>query len=270
MDHAGRTVLVTGGTGHQGGAAARHLLADGWRVRALVRDPAKPAAIALRDAGAELVVGDLLDPASLAEAASGAYGVYSVQTPVGVDAGDEVTEGVNLAKAAQDAGVSHFVYSSVRGADEPGDVAYAMSKHRIEEYLASSGLAVTVWRPVTFMENFVRQRDEIMAGRLVGPQPPDALKQMIAVDDIGRFVALAFSDPERFTGVTMEIESDEMSWGEVAATFARMLGRPVEYVESDAAFPAMASKRKADLPALKALIPDLMTLEGWIRSLGWI
>ena len=108
-----------------------------------------------------------------------------------------------------------------------------------------------------------------MAGRLVGPQPADALKQMIAVDDIGRFVALAFSDPARFTGVTMEIESDEMSWGEVAATFARVLGRPVEYVESDTAFPAMASSRKADLAALKALIPDLMTFERWVRDLGW-
>lgn len=269
MAKAGRTILVTGGTGHQGGAAARHLLADGWQVRALVRDPAKPAAVALREAGAELVVGDLLDPASLARAAEGAYGVYSVQTPFGPGAGDEVTEGVNLAKAAQDAGVSHFVYSSVRGADDPGDVSYAVSKHRIEEYLAASGLAVTVWRPVTFMENFLRQRDDIMGGRFVGPEPPGALKQMTAVDDIGRFVALAFSDPARFIGVTMEIESDEMSWGEVAATFARVLGRPVEYVRSDAAFPPLASKRTADLPALRALIPDLTTLEVWIRGLGW-
>lgn len=270
MDRAGLTILVTGGTGHQGGAAARHLLADGWRVSALVRDAAKPAAMALRDAGAELVLGDLLDPASLARAAEGAYGVYSVQTPFGAGAGDEETEGINLAKAAQDAGVSHFVYSSVRGADDPGEVAYAVSKHRIEEYLADSGLAVTVWRPVTFMENFLRQRDDILAGHLTGPQPAEALKQMIAVDDIGRFAALAFSDPARFVGVTMEIESDEMPWGEVAATFQRVLGRPVEYVESPAAFPAMASKRVADLSAVRALIPDLVRLEEWVRGLGWV
>ncbi len=38
MDTRGKTILVTGATGNQGGATARHLFADGWHVRALVRD----------------------------------------------------------------------------------------------------------------------------------------------------------------------------------------------------------------------------------------
>jgi nucleoside-diphosphate-sugar epimerase len=58
-------VLVIGATGQQGGATARHLLERDRMVRALVRDPASPAARALRRAGADLVVGDLDDPASL-------------------------------------------------------------------------------------------------------------------------------------------------------------------------------------------------------------
>jgi NAD(P)-dependent dehydrogenase (short-subunit alcohol dehydrogenase family) len=44
MDIHGKTILVTGATGNQGGATARHLLADGWHVRALVRDDTTPAA----------------------------------------------------------------------------------------------------------------------------------------------------------------------------------------------------------------------------------
>jgi NAD(P)-dependent dehydrogenase (short-subunit alcohol dehydrogenase family) len=61
MDIHGKTILVTGATGNQGGATARHLLADGWHVRALVRDDTPPAAAVLATAGAELVLGELDD-----------------------------------------------------------------------------------------------------------------------------------------------------------------------------------------------------------------
>ena len=66
-------VLVIGATGQQGGATARHLLERGRTVRALVRDPASPAAMALGRAGADLVMGDLDDPSSLGRR-EGAHG----------------------------------------------------------------------------------------------------------------------------------------------------------------------------------------------------
>nr|WP_258544551.1 NmrA family NAD(P)-binding protein [Micromonospora provocatoris] len=61
-------VLVTGATGRQGGATVRALLAAGVPVRALVRDPAATKAAAVAALGAELVTGDLRDPASLVPA----------------------------------------------------------------------------------------------------------------------------------------------------------------------------------------------------------
>ena len=61
---ADRIVLVTGTTGQQGGAVAAALMRGGFKVRALVRDPKKPAAEALARAGAELAVGDLGDAAA--------------------------------------------------------------------------------------------------------------------------------------------------------------------------------------------------------------
>jgi uncharacterized protein YbjT (DUF2867 family) len=269
MDRNTETILVTGSTGHQGGAAARHLLAEGWHVRALVRDPSKPAALGIERAGAELVVGDLLDRSSLDRAAAGVYGVYSVQTFRDVGLEGEVAEGVNLADAAKAAGARHLVYSSVRGAGSPSEIPFVQSKQQIEAHIRQSGIPATIWRPVTFMENFLYQKDGIVAGTLQGPEPPDAMKQMIAVDDIGRFVALAFSDPQRFVGTTMEIASDEMTWAEVASTLQRVLDRPVAYEQTPGAFAAPAPGA-ADLTASRALIPDLMRFEDWVRALGWI
>lgn len=58
MEKTGKIILVTGATGRQGGAAARHLQAAGWQVRAFTRDQNSPAAQALHRAGAEIVEGD--------------------------------------------------------------------------------------------------------------------------------------------------------------------------------------------------------------------
>ena len=58
-------IAVNGATGQQGGAVARKLLADGWKVRALTRDVNKPAAQELASIGAELVAGDMEDRAQL-------------------------------------------------------------------------------------------------------------------------------------------------------------------------------------------------------------
>src|SRR5690349_8778156 len=106
MDEADKPVLVVGATGKQGGAAARHLLADGWPVRVLVRDTHAALAGELAAAGARLVRGDMGDTASLAAAMRGVYGVFSVQPTVGspstgaaFTADDEVRWGVNVAEA---------------------------------------------------------------------------------------------------------------------------------------------------------------------------
>src|SRR5690242_15778847 len=113
MQPRGNTILVTGATGAQGGATARELLAAGYRVRLLTRNPASPAAGALTALGAEAARGDMDDAASLAEAMRGAYGVFSVQLPdtAGTDA--ERRHGRALVDAARAAGVQHFVHTSV-------------------------------------------------------------------------------------------------------------------------------------------------------------
>src|SRR3954451_14838509 len=99
------TILVLGATGRQGGATARHLLAKGWRVKALTRDPNKPAARAVQLAGGEVIQGNNKDHASLEAAMRGAYGVFCA---LGYE--QEVCQGKNVVDAARQSSIQHFVY----------------------------------------------------------------------------------------------------------------------------------------------------------------
>jgi uncharacterized protein YbjT (DUF2867 family) len=110
-----KTVLITGGTGRQGGAVVSHMLSRRWRLRALTRQCSSYAAQRLAGQGVELVQGDLEDQTSIERAARGVYGVYSVQDFWAVGARREVQQGKNLAEGAKKAGVEHFVYSEAIG-----------------------------------------------------------------------------------------------------------------------------------------------------------
>ena len=149
MSNSEKTIVVTGATGQQGGATARHLLAQGWHVRALTGDPQGAAAQALAAAGAEVVSGNMYDRASLDQAFAGAYGVFSVQNfwLPDVGAAGEVRQGKIVADAAKAAGVRHLVYTSVGGDERQTGLSHFDSKWQIEEYVRSLSLPVTVLRP---------------------------------------------------------------------------------------------------------------------------
>lgn len=280
MSNSEKMIVVTGATGQQGGATARHLLAQGWRVRALVRDPNKPAAQALAAKGAELVQGDLDDRASLDRALAGAYGVFSVQTFMGPDGpAGETRQGKLLADAAQAAGVQHFVYTSVGGAERKSGLPHFESKFQIEEHIRGLGLPATILRPVFFMENlrspWMGPRDGVLA---IGLRPTTSL-QMIAADDIGAFAALAFVRAREYIGKALEIAGDSLTGPQVADAFTRATGQPVRFVEQPLeqvrSFNAEMADMfawfndhgyAADIPALRKLHPGLMTFETWLRK----
>jgi len=278
-----RTIVVTGATGRQGGATARHLLAADMPIRILVRDPEKPAARELEAAGAEVVVGDLLDPPSLRDAFEGAYGVYSMQTwrgPGGIEA--EKAGGFNVAQAAADANVEHLVYSSVGGADRAPGLAHFASKWAIEQRITELGVPATFLRPAFFMDNFRWQAAGIREGRLVQGAKPETRLQMIAVDDIGAFATLAFASPAEWIGRTIELAGDELTLLEVAAEFAEKLGRPVSYSMAPENRPGGGDEARkmaawfddygfnADIPELRAIYPPLKDLRAFVWEAEWL
>ena len=112
-----KNVLVFGATGNIGGAATRELLAGGWQVRAVTRDPSGDKASALAKLGAEVVQGDMDERDSVGAAFEGVRRVFSVQnwTTSGIEG--ELRQGKLVAEAARSAGVEHLVYGSAGTGD---------------------------------------------------------------------------------------------------------------------------------------------------------
>jgi uncharacterized protein YbjT (DUF2867 family) len=227
-----KRILVTGATGQQGGAVARHLLKQkGFAIRALVRDTAKPAARALAKSGAELLRGDLDDLSSVKRGLEGAFGCYSVQSMEG-GTETEIRRGKALADAARAAGVQHFVYSSVVSADKRTGIPHFESKWEIEQHIRKSGLSFTTLRPVFFMQNWHNfMRNQILNGTIPLPLDPQTALQQISVEDIGAFAAMVFQQPGKWAGRTIELAGDELTMTRVAETLTRALGRTVRYVQ---------------------------------------
>jgi uncharacterized protein YbjT (DUF2867 family) len=229
--NANKIILVTGATGHQGGASLRHLRERRFPVRVLTRDPNQPKARALTGSGVEVVKGDMDDRSSLIRALEGVYGVHSVQNPHQAGIESEVRQGTNLADSAVRSSVSHFVYSSVASADQRTGIPHFESKFRIEEYIRGTGMRFTIVRPVFFMENWLAMRQGIDGGALNLPLNPTTRLQMIAVQDIGGVVAMAFEHQHKWQGHTIELAGDELSMTELVKVFTRVSGRDVRYVQ---------------------------------------
>lgn len=280
-----KIIAVTGATGQQGGAVARKLLADGWKVRALTRDVDKPAAQELASLGAEVVSGDMDERAQLDAAFEGAYGVFSVQNfwlpNVGFEG--EIRQGKNVADAAKAAGIQHLVYSSVGSAHRGMGQKHFDSKWQIEQYIQALDIPYTILRPVAFFDNFNWERALILNGTFnaLGLRP-EKERQLIAVEDIAVFVALVLANPSDYLGKTIELAGDALTESQLADTFAKVIGRPVnltmptgeggwgEQEEMTAMFNFFNGEAyQADIPALRKLHPGLLTLEQWLRKNGW-
>ena len=280
-----KIIAVTGATGQQGGAVARKLLAEGWQVRALMRDLNKPAAQELKALGAELVAGDMDNRAELDAAFKGAYGVFSVQNfwlpTVGFE--NEIKQGEAVADAAKAAGVQHLVYSSVGSAHRGMGQKHFESKWIIEQYIHTLNMPYTIMRPVAFMDNYNWSRAYILSGTFSGNGTrPDKATQIIAVEDIGVFAALVFANPKDYQGKTIELAGDELTEPQVAEMFTKVIGRPVTLTaptggwgndseeEMKAAYDFFNGEGyDADIAALRKLHPGLLRFEDYLLKNGW-
>jgi uncharacterized protein YbjT (DUF2867 family) len=280
------SILVTGATGQQGGAVARRLLEQGHRVVALTRDADSAAAQALQKRGAELAIGDFEDIHSLEKALRGVMSVYAMATPFEGGPETEVRQGAHLVDAARRAGVKHFVYSSVAGADGLTGVPHFDSKHEVEHYLRHSRVPYTILGPTFFMENFTGPvfREGLASGFLALGLPPTVGLQMVSLENLATFAALVLADPEEFIGKRIEVASDEVTGQQATDLLSYASGHRLHYQQLPLGFlqeqgEDMARMYEwlgrvgyhADILTLRHAFPEVgwHTFEEWSRSQDW-
>lgn len=283
INQKGKTIVVFGATGKQGGAVIDALedSETAWNVRAVTRNVNSKSARSLSARGVRPVAGDMNDVESLRAALDGAFGVYSVQANFENDHdGREVRFGRNVVDAARNAGVSHFIYGSVGGAERDSGVPHFMSKRQVELHLIESGVPFTILRPVSFMDNFGQYAMRIILLSMFRTiMSPDTTLQLVATKDIGRFAARAFDKPETYKGRLIELAGDVLTvpeiigtlrQGRVRPTFALNLpGFAVRNLPED--FPIMVQWFEdhgfaADLDALRQEDGRLLTLADWAND----
>ena len=218
-------ILLTGATGKTGGETARQLAAAGIPFKALVRNPDKAAA--LKELGAELVVGDIGDVDVLREAFKG------VDKALLVLPNDEAQ--LKLEKRFTDeavkAGVGHLVYlSSIESVPESTN-PITQNHVAAENYIRESGLTYTLIRPTFFMQIFEGSAPKIKAtGKITMP----AGKGTVActdLRDVAAVIVKVFTEPGHDNKSYDLTGPDLMTMSEIAATFTKVLGKKIDYVD---------------------------------------
>ena len=172
MSTGSKSILVIGGTGTQGSKVVRLLVEKGYGVRVLTRTIESDVAKDVASLGAELFAGDMDDLNSLKKAMDGAYGVYFI----GIgreDPSTEINRGSNIVDASKTSNVRHIVFSGVSGGNRSIGVPHFETKGAIEGIIKNGDIDYTILRPVSFTDNFNRNRDAIKNGRLSGILSPD-------------------------------------------------------------------------------------------------
>ena len=302
-----KIIVVMGATGAQGGGLVRAILADksgAFKVRAVTRNPQSEKARALAALGAEVVAGDTDKPETLIPAFKGAHGAYCVTNyweHFSVER--EQKQAKAQADAAKAAGLQHVIWSSLEDTRKWVPLSdnrmptlqgkykcpHFDSKGEMDAYFREKGLPLTILLTSFYWENF------IYFG--MGPKPgPDGTLAFalnmgdrplsgIAAEDIGRCALGIFKKGSEFIGKTVAIAGEHVTGAQMAATLAKVLGRPVRYnaVSNDVyrgfGFPGSDDLGNMfqyyhdfndyfcgvrDVKGARALNPELQNFETWL------
>lgn len=222
-------ILVNAANGQQGRLLVPKLIAAGARVRACVRSEA--SAEALRALGvADVVVGEIDDPAVIARAVDGVASIYHVCP--GIHPGERQI-GMAWIDAAKAAGVGHFVFSSVLHPRLDELVQHEI-KRTIEEHLVASGLEFTILQPAIYMAPR-RFAAIIRNGLLRAGWSLDRLQSLVDLGDVTDVACKVLLEGAMHYAATYELAGRErLSARSMAAIIGEITGREVVVEEIDA------------------------------------
>ena len=261
---------IMGITGQVGGAVADHLIANGEKVRAVVRNIAKASAWTAR--GAELAEADYDDPAALEQTFRGASGVFAMIPPnfaPSPDLRESRKTIAALATALDRAKPAKVVYLSSIGAQQTTGLGLITALHLLEESIDALPLPTAALRAGWFMENSVWDvapaRDQ---GKLFSYlQPLDHAFPLVATRDIGKIGAdtllqtweghrhIEVGGPRRY------------SPRDIAAAFSKALSKnvePIAVLRADWVKTFVAQGTPEDRTPLRVEMLDAFN-SGWIN-----
>ncbi|MBW4563100.1 MAG: NmrA family NAD(P)-binding protein [Mojavia pulchra JT2-VF2] len=257
-------VLLIGVTGGTGGNAVKGFLEQGvTNLRAITRkiDLNRPSLSKLNDAGVELVEANLDDVNSLTAAFTGVSAVYCHATSADSSKPDplEVERAKQVAQAAKQAQITHFVYNSAGGADRNSGISHIEQKYKVEQILKAAGLPTTMLRACLFMEEFWKKytRPSILKGSFPFSIQPDRPLHLIATKDMGRVAAYVIKHPSQYIGKEIELAGDVLTPKQMAEVFSEAQGMKVVHKETPAWIFLLLWQK------------ELFTLIQWYRNKGY-
>ncbi|HWC10732.1 MAG TPA: SDR family oxidoreductase [Acidimicrobiales bacterium] len=240
-------ILVAGATGNLGGSIVRRLLAEGKKVRILVRPGSSYRELV--DVGAEPVTGDLKEPASLHAACAGVDAVVTTANAIG-RGGEDTIESVDLhgnqhlIEAAEVEGVRRFVFTSVLGASTESPVPLIRAKGEAEQRLTKSAMTWTILQPNLFMDTWLPMAvgGPALAGQTVTLVGEGRRRHsMVAMRDVVSYAVAALERNEANNQRLLIGGPDAISWRDAVAAFEHELGGeiPVRTVRMGDPVPGM-------------------------------
>ena len=231
------TILVTGASGGTQGATGNHvtrfLREKGVPVRAFVHN-VDERSVPLRERGAEIFAGDLLNIQSVREAMRGIETVYFCY-PVQAGLLEATTI---LAEAAKEKGVKFVFHLSLAASSDQSLSPWGRKMWLSEKILDWSGIPTFHLRAAPFFENVFRQfskgiqeDSEIRAPFGSG----DGKVPAIAAEDIARLALVVLLHPEPFVGKAPQLFTSNISLNEWAQELTKLLGRTIHYREISSA-----------------------------------
>jgi uncharacterized protein YbjT (DUF2867 family) len=227
-------ILVTGATGNTASGLVPALLDAGVDVRALVRDESK--ARPLKEAGAEIYIGDLDRPDTLGPAVEGVDKIYLL-TWNGPTQAQQVQ---NVVEAARQAGKPHIIRHSMWGSENSRIIQQG---EQAEETVKVSGLPWTILKPTFFMQNTMMAAQTIGSDGVIYWDLGDGRLGMIDVRDIVDVARVVLTGSGHEGKSYILTGPEAISFHDVASTFSDVLGKDVTYISvpGEAALQSMLS-----------------------------
>lgn len=215
-------IFITGGTGKVGTELVRELQACGADFTALAHSERSAAALA--EQGMRVVRGDVTQPDTLP--------LHNAEKLFLLTSGlPNQTQVENaLIDAAGRAGVRHIVKLSVYGA---GPGVTALRQHgETEDYLRASGMAYTMLRPNSFMQNLPNTDGyTIQHQHAIYAPTGNGRVSFVDVRDVAEVAAIALTQPGHEKQTYSLTGPEALSWGDLAARFSAHLGTPIQFVD---------------------------------------